>query len=182
MRVCPNCKYANFEGVLFCEECGQALAGVPSTTTQALEIQESGEGKATWGTARFSENSAIVIHFREVSVDPVILLPQDETTMGRYDGTSLNVPTLDLTPFGAYEKGVSRMHAAIRRGDGALNLVDLGSVNGTFLNGQRLIPNRPHILRDGDEVKFGKLVCHIYFKTLQRSSNNSLPVPSPNQK
>jgi len=40
----------------------------------------------------------------------------------------------------------------------------VGSSNGTFLNGQRLVPNQPRVLRDGDEVRFGKLVAHIYFK------------------
>lgn len=172
MRVCPNCSYANFEGVLFCEDCGQPLAGVPSTTTQALDIPEAGAGKNTWGTGSFSESSAIVVHFQEIGVDPILLIPQDETTMGRYDGTSPNVPTLDLTPFGAYEKGVSRMHAAIRKAEGSLNLVDLGSVNGTFLNGQRLTPNRPHMLHDGDEIKFGKLVCHIYFKKVHQNGSS----------
>jgi hypothetical protein len=181
MRVCPTCKYSNFEGVLFCEDCGSPLAGVPSTTTQALDITEASEGKQTWGTARFTETSAIVIHFRDSEAAPVMLKPQDETTMGRYDGTSPNVPTLDLTPFGAYEKGVSRMHAAIRRGEGSLNLVDLGSVNGTFLNGQRLIPNRPHIIRDGDEIKFGKLMCHVYFKALPKTSLPTPPQPSTPQ-
>ncbi|MBX3061905.1 MAG: FHA domain-containing protein [Anaerolineae bacterium] len=140
-------------------------------------MTDEGAGKQTWGTARFNDNSAIVIHFRETEVAPVILTPEDEMTMGRYDGTSPNVPTLDLTPFGAYEKGVSRMHAAIRRGDGSLNLVDLGSVNGTFLNGQRLIPNRPHVLRDGDEVKFGKLMCHVYFKALNKPPQIPPPLP-----
>jgi pSer/pThr/pTyr-binding forkhead associated (FHA) protein len=52
----------------------------------------------------------------------------------------------------------------IRRGEDTLTLVDLGSTNGTHLNGQRLIPNQPRVLRDGDEVRLGKLVFHIFFK------------------
>ena len=47
---------------------------------------------------------------------------------------------------------------AIRRGEDTLTLVDLGSVNGTHLNGQRLVPNQPRVLRDGDEIRLGRLV------------------------
>lgn len=168
MRVCPHCKYNNYEGVLFCDDCGQSLAGIPSTATKALEIAvDSSDGKNTWGTSRFDENYAIVMHFRDSGLDPVVIMPHEEITMGRHDATSTTVPTLDLTPYGAYERGVSRMHALVRRGDGLLNLIDLGSVNGTYLNGQRLIPNQPRVLRDGDEIKFSKLVCYVYFKPLQ---------------
>ncbi|KAB2855894.1 MAG: FHA domain-containing protein, partial [Anaerolineae bacterium] len=39
-----------------------------------------------------------------------------------------------------------------------------GSVNGTFLNGQRLIPRQARIVHDGDEMRFGKLALRIYFK------------------
>jgi pSer/pThr/pTyr-binding forkhead associated (FHA) protein len=66
-------------------------------------------------------------------------------------------------PFGAIEKGVSRIHATIERSEDTLTITDLGSSNGTYLNGQRLIANQPRVLRDGDEIKFGKLVTHIYF-------------------
>ena len=69
------------------------------------------------------------------------------------------------------------MHAVVRRGDGLLNLIDLGSVNGTYLNGQRLIPNQPRVLRDGDEIKFGKLVCYVYFKPLQAPKPNASIIP-----
>jgi pSer/pThr/pTyr-binding forkhead associated (FHA) protein len=84
--------------------------------------------------------------------------------LGRADSSSTQVPDLDLTPYGALEKGVSRMHAAIHRSEDTLTLVDMGSVNGTHLNGQRLIPEQPRVLRDGDEIRLGKLVAHIYFK------------------
>jgi predicted component of type VI protein secretion system len=84
--------------------------------------------------------------------------------LGRSDAGSKTAPTLDLTPYGAQEMGISRQHATIRRTDGMLTLTDLNSVNGTLLNGQRLAPNQPRVLRDGDEIRLGKLVCHVYFK------------------
>lgn len=48
---------------------------------------------------------------------------------------------------------VSRMHAEIRRSRGRLALADLGSTNGTFINGKRVTRTAP--LRPGDEVSFG---------------------------
>jgi pSer/pThr/pTyr-binding forkhead associated (FHA) protein len=87
-----------------------------------------------------------------------------EAVLGRADEVSGTSPDLDLTPYNALEKGVSRIHAAIRRGEDTLTLVDLGSVNGTHLNGQRLVPNQPRVLRDGDEIRLGRLVVHIYFR------------------
>lgn len=171
MRTCPYCAQSNREGIFFCEECGQPLVGEnPTLTKQLSPSHASGAlgsgalgGKTSWGTARFNPASAVLIRIRD-NPTPIELKPQEEMILGRYDGTSTSTPTLDLTPFGAYEHGVSRIHAAIRRGENTLMLVDLGSVNGTHLNGQRLIPNQPRVLHDGDEIRVGKLVCHIYFK------------------
>jgi len=36
-------------------------------------------------------------------------------------------------------------------------VVDLDSTNGTFLNGMRIMPHQPRILRDGDEIRLGLL-------------------------
>ncbi len=167
MRVCPYCAHNNREGVLYCEECGQVLYSEQAVVTATKKLQ-IGTGNLTtksgWGTARFTHTATIILHVRD-SQQSIEVKPQEETILGRYDGSSMSTPTVDLTPFGAYENGVSRIHAAIRRGEDTLTLVDLGSVNGTHLNGQRLIPNQPRVLRDGDEVRLGKLVCHIYFKT-----------------
>lgn len=166
MKICPYCAHNNMEGIFFCEECGQALYGsnVASTSTRQLQ-GGTGEliGRNSWGTARFNRQAKVIVHIRD-AVEPVVLTPQDEMILGRADPTSQNAPSLDLTPFGAQEKGVSRVHAAIRRGEDTLTLVDLGSVNGTHLNGQRLNPNQPRVLHDGDEIRLGKLVCHVYFK------------------
>jgi len=55
----------------------------------------------------------------------------------------------------------SRVHARLQVTAGRLEVVDLGSTNGTFLNGERLVPNTPHPVAPGDELIFGKtrFVC-----------------------
>ncbi|MBN1679061.1 MAG: FHA domain-containing protein [Anaerolineae bacterium] len=153
------------EGVLFCDECGQPLVGRSGQTTSQLVQQQthSLRGRATWGTARFDLASSIVIHVRD-HLEPISLVPKQEMLIGRTDTQSDFTPDLDMTPYGAAEYGVSRQHAIIKRGEDTLTLTDLGSTNGTHLNGQRLIPRQPRVLRDGDEIRLGRLVFHIFFK------------------
>jgi pSer/pThr/pTyr-binding forkhead associated (FHA) protein len=104
-----------------------------------------------------------MIKVRETG-DSLELPADEEILIGRYDVSNTVNLSLDLTPYGARENGVSRVHAAIRRGEDTLTLVDLNSANGTHLNGQRLTPNQPRVLRDGDEVRLGKLVFHVFFR------------------
>jgi hypothetical protein len=163
MKICPYCARTNREGVFFCEDCGEVLFGKNITSTRQLEaVTTELLEKNTWGTARVGRESKVVLHFRDGDA-PIVLGNQDEIILGRSDPNSPSIPTVDLSPIGAQEKGVSRAHAAIRRGDETLTLVDLGSVNGTHLNGQRLVPNQPRVLRDGDEIRLGMMVCHIFF-------------------
>lgn len=58
---------------------------------------------------------------------------------------------------------ISRQHAHITRtAVGAYELVDLGSQNGTFVNGRQL-DNLPHTLQDGDEIVFGGVVAFRFY-------------------
>jgi hypothetical protein len=168
MKICSQCAHENREGYLFCEECGQPLNSRAQHGTRATKhLEAATEGvaaHATWGTARFDKNAAIILHVHDAT-DPIMFQPDGQTIIGRADATGTQVPDLDLTPYGALEKGVSRIHSAILRNEETLTLVDKGSANGTFLNGQRLIPNQPRVLRDGDELRLGMLVAHIYFKS-----------------
>ena len=62
--------------------------------------------------------------------------------------------------------GVSRRHAAIRRNEEQnLDLWDLGSSNGTYLNGQRLSAHRPYRLHDGDELRLGSMIIRVFFQS-----------------
>lgn len=166
MIICPFCGFTkNLEGTLFCEECGQSLKGGNAVlpTRQLDPSANELAAKATWGTARFGQDASIIMHVRDAAT-PVIIQPAKKTVLGRADMNSPQKPDVDLTPYGALDKGVSRIHAAIMRNEDTLTLVDMGSANGTHLNGQRLVPEQPRILRDGDEIRLGKLVAHIYFK------------------
>jgi hypothetical protein len=154
------------EGALFCEECGLSLWEESQGHVSTRKLDEDSNEfsvKSGWGTATFQDRNQVIIHIRESS-EPITILPDSEFMIGRKDPASGIVPDLDLTPHGALEKGVSRNHAVLRRGEDVLSIIDLDSANGTYLNGQRLAAHQPRLLRDGDEIRLGKLVLHIYFK------------------
>jgi pSer/pThr/pTyr-binding forkhead associated (FHA) protein len=44
-----------------------------------------------------------------------------------------------------------------------LKVIDLCSTNGTYLNGQRLLPQQSRILRDGDELRLGNLAMQVQY-------------------
>lgn len=166
MKVCPSCQHSNREGFLFCEECGQSLQESYDATLPTKEIAEltnSMYSRANWGTARFHKDAWIVLHIRD-NAEPLVVRPREELVLGRVDTSSMIRPDVDLAPYGALDKGVSRIHAAICRNEDTLLLVDKDSSNGTHLNGQRLVVDQPRVLRDGDEIRLGRLVMHIYFR------------------
>jgi molybdenum cofactor synthesis domain-containing protein len=88
---------------------------------------------------------------------------KEEMSIGRLDPASGSFPDLDLTDYGGLEGGVSRRHAKIIRRGSEVFIEDLGSFNGTFLNGKKLPPYRFEALKSGDELKLSKLVLRVSF-------------------
>jgi len=97
----------------------------------------------------------IVLLNIDQSSEPLGLIIDSEISVGR--ATDAATPDLDLSPFGASKKGVSRLHAKIRPSANSLALVDNDSTNGTFCNRSRLKPGDEHSLSDGDVITFGKV-------------------------
>lgn len=175
MKVCTYCQFANREGHLFCEECGNPLYNKADAGTRQLKPEASTDQPSApkaddkkplaWGaTTRLSASNTVLMRI-EGAKEPLILPIQTELLVGRADPSSDHYPDVDLVPFGAVDQGVSRSHARLQRTENTLNVVDMNSANGTYLNGQRLVPLQPRIVHDGDEVRFGKLTARIYFQS-----------------
>jgi pSer/pThr/pTyr-binding forkhead associated (FHA) protein len=187
MQLCPNCGHNNRAGIVFCENCGASLIGKAPIDTKSLG-DSTEEEKAqigvdasviidtkVQGVAVFDEGALLRLEI-EGSPEPILFKPKAETIFGRRDPATGAMPDIDLTPFAGYRMGVSRRHAAIRFGDGrALDLWDLGSSNGTFLNGQRLSAHRPYHMHDGDELRLGQMVIKVYFQPVEKPVTEAAP-------
>lgn len=87
---------------------------------------------------------------------------RDEVVVGRSERADVRLA----------DRAISRRHAALRRDDeGRLHLVDLGSVNGLFLNGDQI---ESEALEDGDEIRMGTLALVFSFWPV-----NGTPVSMP---
>lgn len=96
-----------------------------------------------------------------VSSVQVSLLTTDGFVLGRSDSRSSFIPDIDLADFKALEKGVSRRHAVIIHYQENPHILDLSSINGTFLNGKRLKPDNPYMISSGDQLGLGDLILTI---------------------
>ncbi len=88
---------------------------------------------------------------------------RERTIVGRTDNNQQSEVDLDLTPYGAYQNGVSRRHAAITHHDGTVYIEDLGSTNGTRINGFQLTAHQKYRLRDGDEIELARIRIVVRF-------------------
>ncbi|MEP7288242.1 MAG: FHA domain-containing protein [Chloroflexota bacterium] len=170
MKTCPACNYAeNRDDALVCIKCGTVFDADPlapfiqKPTTHILSpdtlpfevrIHEQHKGKLS--------RSDIAIYVADVE-EPLIIPLVRELMLGRYGGVEAEDPAnIDLAPFKAFEKGVSRKHAVLRRLGPDVVILDLESTNGTWLNGVSLKAHQPVTLRSGDRVLMARLMLQIY--------------------
>lgn len=168
MQKCHVCTAENREGVVYCKECGTLLNKELSTVLNLLPV-----------TTRISEAHAreVITHHRgtgefDVSDELVLGVGEQEVTveitekvvLGRSGEKIGAAPVVDLTPVGAYREGVSRRHCEVMRVGNHLVVTDLGSGNGTFLNGERLVPGRAYPLCHRDLLWLGGLKMTVYFQ------------------
>lgn len=105
-----------------------------------------------------------VIEFRIVGTASTLQVQVNEAmTIGRSDPQRGIFPEIDLGPHNAQAKGVSRQHALVIAKDNRIAVKDLGSVNGTRLNGRVCKPNLEYRLRHGDELDVGELKLQVRF-------------------
>jgi CRP-like cAMP-binding protein len=87
----------------------------------------------------------------------------DETTIGRADPVTGILPDIDLTSVDA-NRSVSRRHAKIIcSGNQYFMLEEVGTVNGTYVNEQRIPTGTPVMIHDGDGIKIGLIAMKALF-------------------
>jgi pSer/pThr/pTyr-binding forkhead associated (FHA) protein len=173
---CPVCQHEEYDGTLFCSECGTQLwegKAAPAEDGQdtqrfgADELVRAPEGYAEPARPEAAEATPapqqLVVRVQG-SAEPIYLIGRAEYRLGRGDPRQGVRPEVDLGPYRALELGVSRLHAALKCAGAVVTITDLGSTNGTLVNGVRLAPYTPQSLRDGDELRLGKLALRVYLK------------------
>ncbi|WP_432124385.1 FHA domain-containing protein [Streptomyces sp. C10-9-1] len=170
LPVCTRCGHQNTEAARFCSQCGAPLrGGVPaeraSETTSTISISgiEAYDSETTGQTAlpalspeaqaavdALPQGSALLVVRRGPNSGSRFLLDGELTTAGRHPQSDIFLD--DVT--------VSRRHVEFRRGaDGHFTVSDVGSLNGTYVNRER-IDSVP--LSSGDEVQIGKYRLVFY--------------------
>jgi hypothetical protein len=169
MIICSNCQHKNVAGAMFCAECGAQLDGVETLITQAItdeDIERELKSKAARPEApAVPSNSWLSLHLMD-SGKILPLASRNEFTLGRLSEGQPIMPDIDLTPYQAYASGVSRLHAVVKRDANRVMVMDLGSSNGTYLNGRRLNPHMEESLNHGDIVALGKLKIQVLLRNI----------------
>ncbi|MCU0513505.1 MAG: FHA domain-containing protein [Anaerolineae bacterium] len=115
------------------------------------------------GTATLGDRREVILVIRGM-IERVTVRENVEFKLGRFEPTARQANEIDLTPYGAMDRGVSRLHARIHLEKEHLYITDLGSTNGTFLAGVRLEKDVPTLLRKGDELILGRLPIQVMFR------------------
>jgi len=158
---CNQCGHQNPDGSRFCARCGAALARAgaegPVETTSTISLSALEGALETEGGAVPPETapdahsaiealppgSALLVVKRGPNAGSRFLLDADTTTAGRHPESDIFLD--DVT--------VSRRHAEFVREEAGFVVRDVGSLNGTYLNRERI---DSAALAGGDEVQIGK--------------------------
>ncbi|HWA64762.1 MAG TPA: FHA domain-containing protein [Mycobacteriales bacterium] len=150
---CDKCGHQNPDDAMFCARCGNRLrrgsAGASAAADQTSTLALSGvDGDAEdEATAEILEELpagfALLVVQRGPNAGSRFLLDQEVTTVGRHPDSDIFLD--DVT--------VSRQHATFTRTPEGYRLQDAGSLNGTYLNRERI---EAAGLGNGDEVQIGK--------------------------
>jgi predicted RNA-binding Zn-ribbon protein involved in translation (DUF1610 family) len=143
---CPECGFQNPATANYCSKCGALLArdeeASDQTMTYSLEEVESGELAPLDEIG--TEGPALVVRAGGGRAGEHFTPQGERTTIGRSPDCDIFLD--DVT--------VSRRHAVLVTRDGEFYVEDQGSLNGTFLNRQRIDSSRR--IEDGDELQIGK--------------------------
>jgi pSer/pThr/pTyr-binding forkhead associated (FHA) protein len=143
---CTNCGHRNPEGSNFCSSCGNPLGekgGDQTITFQTGEIDADLEEEIHISPEELEGGRAVLIVKRGPNAGSKFFLDEDTVVIGRHPDSDIFLD--DIT--------VSRRHAEIKRKGTDFSMADVGSLNGTYVNRERVEGAE---LRSGDEIQIGK--------------------------
>src|SRR5215218_5888672 len=143
---CNNCGHRNPPGANYCSSCGSPLdvRGEEHTLTLAPVDADAGvEEEVTVGLDDLPEGSGVLVVKRGPGAGSRFVLDSEVVSAGRHPDSDIFLD--DVT--------VSRRHASIVRGPAAYPVRDAGSLNGTYLNRERIEEAK---LANGDELQIGR--------------------------
>ena len=144
---CRRCGHDNESGANFCSSCGATLGDVDETTASLGLLEDRHELDAELGALLddLAADMGILVVRRGPNAGSTYALGAETTTIGRHPDSDLFLD--DVT--------VSRRHAVVRRTPHGYEISDVGSLNGTYVHGER-IDTAP--LTDMSEVQIGRFV------------------------
>lgn len=151
-NTCPACGTPFIPGEAFCSDCGAQLPGQPQEA-YATPVAPA------YTPPNVGARPRLVVAGSGAEFD---LAGKSEVLIGREDPISGIFPQIDLAPHGGEVGGVSRRHARLMLRNGQWLIEDLNSTNFTFVNNQRLTPGAPLALKDGDQIRMGRVVLAFY--------------------
>jgi pSer/pThr/pTyr-binding forkhead associated (FHA) protein len=145
---CNQCGHRNPPGSKFCSSCGAALSlseGDDTTMTHVLTPPEEREGDEdlNFSPDELREGAALLVVRKGPNEGSKYMLDAEVTRAGRHPDSDIFLD--DIT--------VSRRHAEIIRRTDGFHVLDAGSLNGTYVNRDRVEEAK---LANGDELQIGK--------------------------
>jgi pSer/pThr/pTyr-binding forkhead associated (FHA) protein len=140
---CPQCGHRNPIGARFCSSCGAALEDGEHHTTMSVTVPiDSPAEEVEIELDELPPGVGMLVVTRGPNSGSRYALDEPLVTAGRHPDSMIFLD--DIT--------VSRRHAEVRRIEGGYQVTDVGSLNGTYLNRERV---ETAVLSDGDEVQIG---------------------------
>ena len=169
-NICPVCKTMNEVEAIVCGHCGATLndplldSGHKTKTTdmQALTPEMIKDWSFKQSKETIVPESGIAFYV-DGHVDPAYIDTKGEFVLGRKAGTT-SERLVDFAPFGGYSLGLSRRHVIMRRTGDGYEVMDLGSVNGTWLDEERLVPHVSYPLPSGSHLRLGRMRVFVLYQ------------------
>lgn len=160
-KVCPNCKHRNPTRAPFCEQpgCGVDMSSVEVTALDQVPLAPS--VVASGSASRTNVNRDGTVRDEPDRRRAFLAFPwgEEEVKNLLFVGRDPDLSPLAARIEQAGLRWVSGKHAEVFLEDGRLYVRDVGSTNGTYLNGERIEPLQPFELANGDQVSFSRRLC-----------------------